>query len=132
MEIVGNERLLSNFEVLSILREIKSKKRIKDQKNVATIAYETCKYLEETPCVRQSEQCIVNYLNAIKAKAFRLTKAEKLQILNQRPSTQLEIQLLIEECEERFSEQALNEMLAVVESTLPENGDKEQEDNDNE
>ncbi|RWS20582.1 DNA-directed RNA polymerase III subunit RPC9-like isoform X2 [Leptotrombidium deliense] len=119
MDIVGNEKLLSNLEVLTILREMKSKKRIKEQKNVATIAYETCKYLEETPCKHQSAESVVNYLKVMKEKAFRLTKAEKLQILNQRPSTLIEVQLLIEENEERFSEEALNEMLAVVEETLP-------------
>ncbi|XP_035222413.1 DNA-directed RNA polymerase III subunit RPC9-like [Stegodyphus dumicola] len=46
-------------------------------------------------------------------------RGEKLQLLNLRPSSLVEIQLLIEESEERFTEDQMNEILAVVTETLP-------------
>ncbi|XP_074594959.1 RNA polymerase III subunit I [Brevipalpus obovatus] len=126
MEVIKKPRaLLSNYEVLKALQEVKKNSRLKgDQKNLATVTYEAIKYLEETPCVHQSEDSVTNFLKAIKEKGFRLTKGEKLQIVNSRPSNLVELQLLIEENEERFSEEALNTILSIVQEHLP-NPDQE-------
>jgi DNA-directed RNA polymerase subunit F len=121
MEVINaNEKLLCNSEVLHFLRELKEndKKLMKLQKNLATVAYETTKYLEDVrvPTTQQPDQ-VRQLLLAL--KSFRLTKSEKLQIVNQRPETVLELQLLIEENEERFSEQALEQILTIVEQSFP-------------
>lgn len=122
--------LLSNFEVLSTLKEIKKNSRSKDQRNLATVTYEAIRYLEETPCTDQQESYITNFLMAIKDKGLRLTKAEKLQIVNSRPKNPVELQLLIEESEERFSEESLNLILSIIDEHLPLESSKMEDEND--
>jgi len=123
MEIVNESAaLLSNFEVLALLKDISSgkngqRKPGKKEKNVATITYSTLKYLEKTPCGEQSTEAISKFMLAL--KPFRLTRAEKLQLLNLRPSSAVEIQLIIEESEERLSEEEIDDLLEVVASCFP-------------
>lgn len=127
MEIVNEKAaLLSNYEVYAVLKELQASSEHKSnlkkhaphhKKNLATIAYETTKYLEKTPCVHQDADCIERFLRAV--DPFKLTKAEKLHLLNHRPSTAVEIQLLIEESEERLSEDEIDKLLDIVASVLP-------------
>jgi len=119
MEVLNdNCALLSNHEVLLLLNEIQeNKQKLKDNKNLATIAYESIKYLEDSTSSGLNSHSIQQFLLAIKDK-FRLTKAEKLQILNQRPNSLVELQLLIEENEERFSEEAMDQLLICINRTL--------------
>ena len=121
MEVL-NERaaMVSNYEVLNLLQEKMKddagKKRHKKQRqeNLATISYEVTKYLEKTPCKLQNEDVIRDFL--VEVAPFNLTKGEKLQLLNLRPSTPVEIQLIIEESEERLkTDEELEKLLAIVE-----------------
>ena len=82
---VLNERaaFLSNYEVYTFLKDIKEGKngQVKpgmDQKNLATVTYEMIKYLEESPCGKQTSGDVTGLLE--KLKSFKLTKAEKLQV----------------------------------------------------
>lgn len=129
MEVLNEKSaLLSNCEVLLLLNEIQeNKSKLKDNKQLATIAYESIKYLEDSHSSGVTAEQIRHFLLQIKDN-FRLTKAEKLQILNQRPNTLVELQLLIEENEERFSEEAMEQLLTVVRKTL--NTDCEEVDKD--
>ena len=120
MEVL-NERaaMVSNYEVLNLLQEKMKddagKKRHKKQRqeNLATISYEVTKYLEKTPCKLQNEEVIRDFL--VEVAPFNLTKGEKLQLLNLRPSTPVEIQLIIEESEERLkTDEELEKLLAIV------------------
>ncbi|XP_042908714.1 DNA-directed RNA polymerase III subunit RPC9 [Parasteatoda tepidariorum] len=138
MEVI-NERaaLLSNAEVFSLLETLKSdlkeskysqrlnkNEKEKGKERLNTIVYETFKYLEEMPCASQSEESIKNFLIAI--APYELTKAEKLQLLNLQPKSLVEIQLLIEECEERFTEDQMNDILNVVAETLSSSTENEE------
>ena len=132
MEILNkNAALLSNSEVFSLLKQTKEnlahrlmkKKSIKNPENVnleinvdkhlSTIVYESLRYLEKTPCVNQSSYIVTEFLRKCDdpKNNFKLTKIEKLLLLNHRPSTSVELQYLIEESEERFTLEQMDELL---------------------
>lgn len=123
MEVIDEHAgMISNFEVLEVLKDIKDgvsghKKPGKNQTNLATILYSTLKYLEKTPCNDQTRENIAQFMSAV--EPFKLTHAEKLQLLNQRPTTAVEIQLIVEESEERLTEDQIEELLDAIIQTLP-------------
>lgn len=102
--------LLSNYEVLDILQNTKSYKQKPNQ--LATITYQTTKYLENMPCKMQNPEKIREFLKAM--ESIKLTKAEKLALLNLCPTRPIEIQLLIEESEERLTEEEVETVLQIV------------------
>ncbi|KAK5640962.1 hypothetical protein RI129_009509 [Pyrocoelia pectoralis] len=119
MEIVNsNSSQLSNYEVLKHLQQLKDgRKKDKRQGQLATITYETLRYLENTPCNQQTPETITTCLKAL--ERFNLSKNEKLMIINLPPTTALEIQLMIEESEERLTEEQVNEILVIVAEHFP-------------
>ena len=125
MEIVKvNGGLLSNYEVLQALSDIKSNNSGLEQ-NASTVVYETIQYLNQTQATQQKPELIANFLS--KLAKFGLTKAEKLQFVNLLPTTPVEIQLIVEESEERLTEEQVEELLQIVESFLPKNKTLENE-----
>jgi len=113
MEVVKEcSAYLSNYEVLDILRGIKSSSKPKGQNQLATITYQTVRYLEDTPCKRQTPEKIEAFLRAL--EPFKLTKCEKLTLLNQCPKEPLDIQLIIEDSEDRLSVEEVKQLLQVV------------------
>lgn len=50
---------------------------------------------------------------------LKLTKAEKLQIVNLLPRTMVEFYLIVEECEDRFGEEQVEAILAKIEELFP-------------
>jgi DNA-directed RNA polymerase subunit F len=107
--------LLSNAEVLDLLKEVstKGKRGKRSQSNTATISYETMKYLEETPASLMPHMDLIRELTS-KLKPFNLTKSEKLEIINHLPTSLVELQLVIEESEERLTEDQMNQLLNII------------------
>ncbi|XP_022916399.1 DNA-directed RNA polymerase III subunit RPC9 [Onthophagus taurus] len=111
MEIVNsNVATLSNFEVMSHLQKIKDTQR-KQKGQLATITYETLRFLENSPCSKLNSSNVIDCIKAL--DAFNLKKREKLMIVNNPPATPLEIQLLVEESEERLSEDQVQLILNI-------------------
>lgn len=122
MEVVNDcVALLSNQEVLHLLTDIQTGKGYRkpnnQQQNLATVCYETAKYLEKTPAQHQGGELVKELTRRL--EPYKLTKAEKLQLLNHMPTTAVEIQLLIEESEERLSEEQTSEILDIIAEYLP-------------
>jgi len=126
MEVVNeNVAVLSNYEVLSLMKEVKGNSEVfakvegdtTTKNDRATICYEVMKYLEQTPCKYQDKETIERFMKAM--APFKLTKAEKLQILNLRPTGEIDIQLIVEESEERLTEEDVEKLLDAVQKTLP-------------
>eukprot|EP00040_Diaphanoeca_grandis_P003491 m.25060 g.25060 ORF g.25060 m.25060 type:complete len:199 (-) comp14858_c0_seq1:389-985(-) len=85
--------------------------------SINTVLYEVKKHLSWTPAVVQTETIVIEFMEAM--KEFNLTKAEKLQLLNSRPTSEVLLLRIIEEGEERLNEKEQEEILAIIEKILP-------------
>lgn len=70
--------------------------------------------LQSTPCIAQTPKIVEDFAAAV--TTFKLTKAELLQLINLRPTTPVEIQLIVEECEERITEDQVCKLCNKVQS----------------
>ena len=120
MDVINdNAALLSNYEVFSVLREMYLHRRPDaGLQQLATVSYETLRYLEMTPCQKQSPESLAAFTRAV--ASFSLTKAERLQLLNHRPTSAVILSLLVEEIDERLTtDEQIEELIDTVKSTLP-------------
>ncbi len=126
MEILNkNSAFLSNYEVYNLLKETKEKQDLKyknqrnqqTDKHLPTIVYESLKYLEKTSSIQQNKEIIENFVE--KCHQFNLTKTEILQLLNQRPTSAVELQLIVEDSEERFTLGQMDDILEFINNNLP-------------
>ena len=62
------------------------------------------------------------YINPIplpfRPQTLQLTKAEKLQLINSRPTSLVELHLMLEDCESRFEEEVCHQLLGCIEEYL--------------
>uniref|UniRef100_A0A914C280 DNA-directed RNA polymerase III subunit RPC9 n=1 Tax=Acrobeloides nanus TaxID=290746 RepID=A0A914C280_9BILA len=119
MEVVDpTNMLLTNQEVLTLLKEVKARPQPgKRSRNHATIVHETMKYLSTSPAAAQNRQHIEKLILSV--EKFKLFPFEIMQLINLRPSTQVELQLLIEEAEERLTVDQVDELLKMIKNCLP-------------
>jgi len=102
---------------------------------------QTTKYLKDSPSGLQTAENVQECLKAL--LPFKLTKAEKLMIINNAPRTPVEIQVvrsswflimqhlcncspfqsfflqMIDDCDDRFTEEETQNLLDIVARTLP-------------
>ncbi|KZT41561.1 hypothetical protein SISSUDRAFT_1069764 [Sistotremastrum suecicum HHB10207 ss-3] len=148
MEIVNQRSaLLSNFEVLTLLREhereqlaqaksnflVKKEQGSSDDANVnqpledvpenlRTIEFEASaiQYLsaEYQPIIQQTERSVKKLVRDL--SKYDLTKAEKLQIVNLAPTEAVELYVIVEELEDRLEAQ-MEEILSAVQTSIGSN-----------
>ncbi|CAG8458739.1 13590_t:CDS:10 [Ambispora leptoticha] len=128
MEICSHHSaLLSNYEVLQLLEEMREKQREQDRldpkntkhaENFQTIQFEVIEYLksDQSPVDSQNATQIQSLLEGL--KDYPLTKIEKLQIINMRPTSIIELHL-IEEPEDRDLMGKFPEICELVKLHLP-------------
>ncbi|KAM3961287.1 DNA-directed RNA polymerase III subunit RPC9 [Aphomia sociella] len=117
--IKSNAAFLCNYEVMQILQQLKdtTQKKHKREGSLATVTYETVHYLQDSDCKNQSAQSIQKFLDAM--KRFKLTKTEKLMMVNTPPRTELEIQLIVQESEERLTDDEVQSIITIVNEFFP-------------
>ncbi|KAJ2706822.1 hypothetical protein FB645_001270 [Coemansia sp. IMI 203386] len=138
MEVLDRQQaLVSNYEVYLVLQEedlhhkdIKEKRKIRYPENVTTLKFEALQYLNNTACTTQTAEQLAE-LKKVLAE-YELTKAEILQIVNLRPKTPVELHFIIEECDERFGMEDLEQLAEIVVNTLPREDDDVEEDGEEE
>ncbi|XP_014496287.1 DNA-directed RNA polymerase III subunit RPC9-like isoform X2 [Vigna radiata var. radiata] len=115
----ANAGALTNFEVLDFLRaKGASKDPTRVIAKVAQSEYKVYDYLVDTPASNQTRESINEFLTSI--KRHDLAKAEVLNILNTRPTEDVELFPIIESCEKRFPiDEEVAEIVELVTRTLP-------------
>ncbi|XP_055606460.1 DNA-directed RNA polymerase III subunit RPC9 [Uranotaenia lowii] len=118
MEIINpNAAILTNYEVMTTLKNMKNSKKKHGLHNLATITYETVQYLEGTSCRDQTKEAIGEFLAAM--KPFNLTKNECLMMINDPPSSPLHIQIMIEDTDERLTDEQVNQIIELAAKLRP-------------
>jgi DNA-directed RNA polymerase subunit F len=113
MDIINSHSaMLSNYEVYDFITKLPVSSKTDGSQGLATITYETKNYLSSTPCSKQASEKIDALLRNL--QKYKLTKAEKLQLINHMPSQPVELQLLIEEIDERFSDDEVMELIDLI------------------
>ncbi|CAI4034401.1 hypothetical protein SMKI_10G1910 [Saccharomyces mikatae IFO 1815] len=70
------------------------------------------KDVEKSAISRMSDQSFGDLMT--KLNSFKLFKAEKLQIVNQLPANMVHLYSIVEECDARFDEKRIEEMLEII------------------
>ncbi|XP_061370218.1 uncharacterized protein LOC133312942 isoform X2 [Gastrolobium bilobum] len=114
----ANAGVLTNFEVLDFLR---AKGASEDPNRViakvAQSEYKVYDYLVNTAAADLTRENINEFLTGV--KQHDLAKAEILNILNIRPVASVGIYPILENCEERFPDEEVTEMVELVKKTMP-------------
>uniref|UniRef100_A0A1I7YWV5 DNA-directed RNA polymerase III subunit RPC9 n=1 Tax=Steinernema glaseri TaxID=37863 RepID=A0A1I7YWV5_9BILA len=120
MEIVNaRQSTLTCFEVLNLLNEVSpTGSKHRNQKSYSTLLYATKKYLRSRPASVQTNEGIGKLIRAL--KPFKLTPAEILQVIDLRPTSGVELSLIIEEAEARLTSEQEEKILEIVAQNLPE------------
>eukprot|EP00127_Corallochytrium_limacisporum_P006587 Clim_evm16s231 gene=Clim_evmTU16s231 len=86
-------------------------------KSLMTVTYEVQQYLEETSCVAQTADIVIAAKDTF--RGLELRDEEIIQIINSRPANLVELAITIPDMDERFSEEALDQILNTIADTLP-------------
>ncbi|KAF8089532.1 hypothetical protein N665_0503s0031 [Sinapis alba] len=118
--VKANAGALTNFEVLDLLNSrgaSKAATRVISPvpRSVSTSEYKVYDYLMETAASTQTREIVTKFSG--KCKDFKLAKAEILNIINLRPSSDVELMPIIEKPDER--EINIDGILELVQELLP-------------
>ncbi|KAM9998508.1 hypothetical protein ACTFIY_008161 [Dictyostelium cf. discoideum] len=121
------EEIITNFEVLQLL---KHKRRIEEQVLLNEFVNNVIRYLETTPASKQTiesvKECKKSVTKLADTSGCKILKGEMLQILNIAPSSEVEVHLVIEDCEDRID---AKEVLKEIKNSLGEEAVIRDEDN---
>ncbi|KAH3685947.1 hypothetical protein WICPIJ_003069 [Wickerhamomyces pijperi] len=136
------EKLLSNFEVYQHLKQIQkdnnwdlktNKDGKKDRKvrkafnpDLEAISRDIVSYLEKSNIQEQTEENVSNCITDLASK-FPLEKIEVLQVINSKPRSFVSLYAVVEECDQRFSEEQSQEILDIVNQYFPSEQGEEEE-----
>ncbi|KAJ3072429.1 hypothetical protein HDU99_002192, partial [Rhizoclosmatium hyalinum] len=113
---IERPQLLSNAEVLEFLRSQDAQDHLthnNTSQHLRTVSFEVTRYLTNPTTATQlsTEQSL--HL-AKQLKEIGLTQAEVLMLVNSCPSSHVELYLMIEELSDRFNEEMVEKILAMI------------------
>eukprot|EP00388_Colpodella_angusta_P014623 GDKJ01036533.1.p1 GENE.GDKJ01036533.1~~GDKJ01036533.1.p1 ORF type:complete len:125 (+),score=26.03 GDKJ01036533.1:21-395(+) len=120
MKIEATEGPLTNFEVLQLLQQEKtSDTNVKEMdQNEIRVALSTAA-LRDTLTSQfddVSENAVSEFIE--RAADFDLTEAEFVQIINCRPNGLPVLYAIIEECDQRYSDVQVEQLLSIIKETI--------------
>ncbi|KAL2935870.1 DNA-directed RNA polymerase III subunit RPC9 [Bienertia sinuspersici] len=123
----SNAGHLTNFEVLDLLR---SRGASKDPTRVMSLItsseFKVYDYLVESAACDQTRENINQFVE--KSKEYKLAKAEVINIINIRPSSEVELAPLIELEQRGWDEEKLTEIVEMVTQVLPPHPNQKESD----
>ncbi|EEB07910.1 DNA-directed RNA polymerase III complex subunit Rpc17 [Schizosaccharomyces japonicus yFS275] len=116
---------LTNAEVFQYIRQMEEEQNERATKrgsatalvceNLRTVQFELLKYLRTlTNSEKVDEKTLLECIE--KLAPFNLTKAERLMIINNKPSSQPEIYGCVEDIENRLTDEQVNKLVEAVAS----------------
>ncbi|KAJ2847704.1 hypothetical protein IWW36_003717 [Coemansia brasiliensis] len=129
MEVIDRQQaLLTNYEALVVLAEDDEQQQHKHHhekapENVTTLKFEATTYLKGMPCASQTPEQIAKLKTEL--AAYELTTAEILQIINLRPKSLVELYVIVEEIGERYTEEEMGQLVAIIQEILVHNEPQE-------
>lgn len=126
----AQRELLTNSEVLDIVTQHQNeqkgqakerRKPLKADEALNTVTLETGNYLKRTPAVKQSTETIHQFVKEIKENSdgSKLFPNEIIQFINLRPTQPVELNLLVEDIEERIEEDNVEKLCEFINNLLP-------------
>ena len=86
------------------------------QQSVTQISEQILTYLGKSASTKQSQEGITAFLEAV--QEFKLTRMEMLALVNTPPRSCVEVHLLVEECEERLTNEQQRDLITLCQQTL--------------
>jgi len=120
MKIINeSDGWLTDFELYACIKSSSFIKKpyFRKDDNIQKIEEQVFQYLQDTTRVNEMSPETINVCMT-KLQQYNLSMAEKLQILNLFPTTEVEIHLIIEECSDRFSREEVLDMLDIIKTSL--------------
>ena len=91
---------------------------IKHNQNIKFMVKATTKFLEHTEAIIASDYENIKLVHKI-CKKYLLTEAETLQVLNNRPSNEQMLYLIIEDVSERLTDEQQREFIGEIKRAMP-------------
>ena len=91
---------------------------IKHNRNIKFMVKATTKFLEHTEAIIASDYENIKLVHKI-CKKYLLTEAETLQVLNNRPSNEQMLYLIIEDVSERLTDEQQREFIGEIKRAMP-------------
>mmetsp|Transcript_71228 Transcript_71228/g.225122 ORF Transcript_71228/g.225122 Transcript_71228/m.225122 type:complete len:140 (+) Transcript_71228:91-510(+) len=119
-----NSGLLTNFEVLEVVRARGADPEQPVATSLSPVQLQTAsasetkalQFLTQSPVGGYTREGVRSFLDAI--EVLQLTKAEKLQLINLRPTSAVEVHLVVEDCEERLKPEQVDNLIELVSEHL--------------
>ncbi|VEL26753.1 unnamed protein product [Protopolystoma xenopodis] len=107
---------ITNFEVHTLIqKKLESRKKIRGQQ---TLLYTTQKYMKEkSPAHLQDADQISRF--SLQMKPYNMSKHELLMLLNNCPSTQVELSVMISELDTRYTASQIEQILSITREIMP-------------